>query len=84
MRNHCTFLPSWWSVTKKMNKHGVCLRHDQAYMLQLASRKEIDIYFYKDCIDAGVSVFWAGALYYACRLGGCFLWYRRKWKRGCK
>ncbi len=81
MRNHCTLLPKSWGVTHLLNTMGVCERHDLAYMSQISTRKEADRQFLESCLLVGAPV-WASILMYAAiRLGGWFLWYRRKWRK---
>ncbi len=80
-RNHCTLLPKSWKVTQILNNAGICARHDSDYVQQIITRKEADRVFLENCLFAGISVWLSVTMYAACRLGGWFLWYRRKWRK---
>lgn len=71
-------MPTSWELTKKLNAFSVCKKHDDAYMQQTLSRLEADRQFYFNCIRAGLTNTQASILYYLVRMGGWFLWYRRK------
>jgi hypothetical protein len=65
-----------------MNIHSVCLKHDTAYVQQVVTRKEADVDFLVDALNAEVRPVVCMIYYGIIRALGWVWWYRRKLKNG--
>jgi hypothetical protein len=78
MRNYCTATPDFIAA----NINHCCLAHDTAYVVQL-DKVQADLEFYH-CIAGIYGILPAAIIGGIASIGGCYFWYRRKWKNKVK